>query len=410
MTVGRAGSRGMTDSTESTESTDSTESTASTDNADSTGNADSTEAAAALLAAEGILTAEQIRATARGVAALQRPDGAIPWFHGGHLDPWDHTEAAMALDVAGRPAAALAAYRWLAAAQNPDGSWYAAYADAPDGVREPTNRLRETNFSAYIAVGVWHHWLATGDEEFLAEMWEPVRRGIEFVLDLQAPGGQIVWCRDEQDRDAGEALLTGCSSMYQALRCALAIAEQVGHARPDWELACGRLGHALVAHPERFADKGTYSMDWYYPILGTALRGTQAERRIAEGWERFVVPDLGARCVSTNVWVTGGETCELVLALWALGDVDRARTLLRDIQHLRDEADGMYWTGYVYAVNDQGHQPAIWPQEKTAWTAGSVLLALAALAEEKATVAVFGGEGLPEGLPVACSVQECLAV
>ncbi|WP_228554057.1 prenyltransferase [Catenulispora pinisilvae] len=367
-------------------------------------------AAAELLACEGVLNAEQVRTTVAGIAALQRPDGAIPWFHGGHLDPWDHIEAAMALDVAALPDRALAAYRWLAASQNSDGSWYAAYADAPAGVSEPTNRLCETNFSAYLAVGVWHHWLATGDEDFLAEMWPPVRRAMDFVLSLQSPGGEIVWCRDEQGREADEALLTGCSSMYQALRCALAIAERVGSGRPDWELACGRLGHALAAHPERFADKGTYSMDWYYPVLGTALRGQAAERRIAAGWDAFVVRDLGVRCVSTNPWVTGGETCELALALWAIGDAERARMLLRDIQHLRDDADGMYWTGRVYEADDEGHRPAIWPREKTAWTAGALLLALAALAEEKATVAVFGGDGLPEGMLVACSVAECVAV
>jgi hypothetical protein len=358
------------------------------------------------LASEGILSASRITATADGIRALQRPDGAIPWFHGGHLDPWDHTEAAMALDAAGRPADALAAYRWLAASQNPDGSWYAAYADAPAGVTEATNLLREANFTAYIAVGVWHHWLATGDDGFLAELWEPVRRAIDFVLGLQAPGGEILWCRDADGNVADEALLTGSSSMYQALRCALAVAEQVGRPQPDWELACGRLGHALVAHPERFADKGTYSMDWYYPILGTALRGSDAEDRIAESWDRFVVRGLGARCVSTNPWVTGGETCELVLSLWAVGDVERARALLVDIQHLRDEADGMYWTGRVYEARGE-HRPAIWPEEKTAWTAGSVLLALAVLAGEKATVAVFGGEGLPEGLPVSCETEAC---
>jgi hypothetical protein len=353
------------------------------------------------LASEGILTAAQVSATASGIKALQRPDGAIPWFHGGHLDPWDHTEAAMALDAAGLHEEALRAYRWLAASQNADGSWYAAYADAPDGVVAATNMMREANFTAYIAVGVWHHWLATGDADFLAEMWEPVRRATEFVVALQAPGGEIRWCRDTDDRVAGEALLTGSSSMYQALRCALAVAEQMGRPQPDWELACGQLGHALVAHPERFADKNAFSMDWYYPVLGTALRGAEAEARIAESWDTFVVPRLGARCLSTNPWVTGGETCELVIALWALGDLDRARTLLRDIQHLRDPMDGMYWTGYVYG--DERH----WPIEKTSWTAGAVLLALAVLAGEKATVAVFGGEGLPEGLPVGCEMELC---
>ena len=48
----------------------------------------------------------------------------------------------------------------------------------------------------------------------------------------------------------------------------------------------------------------------------------------------FVVPGLGIRCVDTNPWVTGAETCELAMALDALGDHDRALTLLRDMQHL----------------------------------------------------------------------------
>jgi hypothetical protein len=359
--------------------------------------------AVAVLAAEGVLTDRQIAVTAAGIRALQRPDGAIPWFHGGHLDPWDHTEAAMALDVAGMPEAAAAAYRWLAETQNPDGSWYAAYADGETGVREATNLHREANLTAYIAVGVWHHWLATGDEAFLEEMWLPVRRAVDFVLSLQAPGGEILWCKDPDDSVADEALLTGSSSMFQALRCALAVAEQVGSPQARWEIACGRLGHALLAHPDLFADKNTFSMDWYYPILGTALRGAGAQARIAESWDRFVVPGRGARCVSTNPWVTGGETCELALALWAVGDVERARTLLVDIQHLRDESDGMYWTGHVY----EGDNPAFWPEEKTSWTAGSMLLALAVLAGEKATVAVFGGEGLPEGVPFVCAEGGC---
>ena len=49
------------------------------------------------------------------------------------------------------------------------------------------------------------------------------------------------------------------------------------------------------------------------------------------------MPGLGIRCVDTNPWVTGAETCELVLALDALGDRDRALRLFADMQHLRDD-------------------------------------------------------------------------
>lgn len=333
----------------------------------------------------GVLTAEQVAATVRGIAAIQGADGSIPWFTGGHLDPWDHVESAMALDAAGEHTKAAAAYRWLAQNQNGDGSWFSAYTEG-----QPTDRTREANFSAYIAVGAWHHHLATGDSAFLDLIWPSVYRAVEFVLDLQAPGGHIRWKRDPDGSVPDEALLTGSSSMYQALRCALAIAEHRERQQPDWELATGRLAHVIRHHPERFLDKDRYSMDWYYPVLGTALRGTAAQHRIAAHWERFVVPGLGVRCVADRPWVTGGESAELALALGAMGRRREAVDILRWIQRLRD-ADGMYWTGYVF------DDDAFWPQERTSWTAGALLLAVAALAGHPATIAVFGGR-LPVGL------------
>ncbi|MCH6160066.1 prenyltransferase/squalene oxidase repeat-containing protein [Streptomyces marispadix] len=345
------------------------------------------------LALDGVLTAAQARRTVDGLLAIQRPDGAIPWFRGGHLDPWDHTEAAMALDAAGEHAAAEAAYRWLAEHQLPDGSWYSAYADGE--TQKPSDLARESNFCAYVAVGVWHHYLATRDETFLERMWPVVVAAVEFVLRLQLPGGQIGWKRDADGTPAGEALLTGSSSVHHALRCALAMAEHREEPQPDWELALGLLGHAVRRHPERFLDKGRYSMDWYYPVLGGALRGEEALARIDEGWDRFVVPGLGVRCVLPNPWVTGGESAELALALWALGERDRARQILEWVGHLR-HPDGLYWTGYVF------EDDAIWPEELTSWTAGSLLLAVAALGGDDATVQVFGGDRLPQGLPPDC--------
>jgi hypothetical protein len=341
----------------------------------------------------GVLTAAQVAQTVAGIAAEQRPDGAVPWFAGHHLDPWDHVEAAMALDAAGEHARAEAAYRWLARNQLPDGSWYAAYADG-DPAR-PTDRARESNFCAYVAVGVWHHHLTTVDDAFLEAMWPVVSRAVEFVLGLQQPGGQLGWKREADGTLVRDALLTGSASVYQALRCALAIAAHRGAPQPDWELAAGRLGHAVARHPELFLDKSRYSMDWYYPVLAGALRGPAAERRIAGDWDRFVVPGLGVRCVDPNPWVTGGESAELALALWATGETDRAVDILRWIGHLRAE-DGMYWTGYVFADD------AVWPEERTTWTAGSLLLAAAALGGDEPTVAVFGGASLPAGLPPDC--------
>lgn len=344
----------------------------------------------------GVLTAEQAARTVAGILAVQREDGAIPWFRGHHLDPWDHTEAAMALDAAGEHEAAERAYDWLARHQNADGSWYAAYQDG-DPARI-TDRGRETNFCAYVAVGVWHHYLATGDDTFADRMWPVVYAAVEFVLQLQQPGGEIGWKREPADEGGAvveDALLTGSSSVYQALRCALALAEEREEPQPDWELATGALGHAIRSHPERFLDKSRYSMDWYYPVLGGAVGGAAAKERIDAEWDRFVVPGLGVRCVLPNNWVTGGESCELALTLWVMGESDRALEILQSIGHLRAD-DGMYWTGYVF--DDR----ALWPLERTSWTAGSLLLAVAALGGDEATTAVFGAERLPSGLEPDC--------
>jgi Prenyltransferase and squalene oxidase repeat len=356
-----------------------------------------------LLARAGILEPPLIEGTAAAIAAVQRPDGSIPWFHGDKTDPWDHVESAMALAVAGRGSASLTAYRWLADRQNSDGSWYANYADTPEGAAEPTDKTKDANFTAYLAVGVYHHWLLTRDQGFLAELWPSVHQAVEFVLELQRPDGAIRW-----NPDSDEALLTGCSSMYQALRCAVAIADLMGEPRlaAQWTRAALRLGDAVATaggfgdepYSGVFAAKDRYSMDWYYPVLGTALRGEAAHARIDAGWDRFVIPGLGTRCVDDRPWVTGGETFELCIALWAVGRPERARRLLADTRHLRD-LDGLYWTGYVFADN------AIWPEEKTSWTAGSLLLALAVLGGEPATSAVFGGEALPAGLPGGLGVS-----
>ena len=48
------------------------------------------------------VTAESLRGTVDHIAAIQLPSGMIPWSPGAHADPWNHSEAVMALAVGGR--------------------------------------------------------------------------------------------------------------------------------------------------------------------------------------------------------------------------------------------------------------------------------------------------------------------
>jgi hypothetical protein len=255
----------------------------------------------------------------------------------------------------------------------------------------------ETNMSAYLAVGIWHHWLVRRDIGFVRRYWPSVRAGLDWVVAQQAPFGGIGWTPTEPI-----ALLAGSSSIYQSLRAGVALAELLDDPQPDWELAGGRLGHAVREHRDRFADKSTYSMDWYYPVLGGAVRGPAALELIESRWDDFVVPGLGIRCVDTNPWVTGAETCELVLALDAVGDQRRALRLLQDMQHLRTD-DGDYWTGWVYA----GENPNVnWPVEHTTYTAAAVILAVDALGETNGHSTA--GSGIMRGTSLAPQFRELM--
>ncbi|KII00141.1 prenyltransferase [Streptomonospora alba] len=328
----------------------------------------------------GVLTSADVSFSADYLISTQSPDGAIPWFPGGHTDVWDHVECAMALAAAGHTDAAHRAYTWLAGVQLADGSWPAKLRQ-----NEPAHGLREANHAAYPAVGAWHQLLITGDEQAAAELWPTVRAGVEFALGLRTDRGEIRWARDAEGEPGDHALLTACASVHHALRCGAALGERLGTPQPDWELAAARLGHLLAEHEPVFADRSRYSMDWYYPVISGAVRGDAAHRRLEARWDTFVVPGLGIRCVSDQPWVTGAETAELALALAALGETDRAHGLIADIQHLRDPDDGAYWTGYQFTHGVR------WPVERSTWTAAAVILAADALTGTTPGAEVFTG-------------------
>ena len=328
----------------------------------------------------GIVSAGQAAATADAIAAAQLPSGLIPWSEGQCADPWNHIEAAMALDVCGRKAAAERAYQWLVDSQRPDGSWAAAYRGG-----KIADAAADSNFCAYVAAGSWHHFLVTGDAGFLEEMWAVVEKAIEFTLALQLPSGAIQWARDARGRPWPGALLTSSSCIHLSLRCALAVAEELGRERPRWDSAMGALAAAIARCPHAFEPKAEYAMDWYYPILGGAITGAAAEERLLAGWSRFVVDGLGVRCVDHRPWVTVAETCELVLTLDALGRPVEARRLFSWVQHLR-HAEGGYWTGVTFPEGE------CWPAEQPTWTSGAVLLAADALAGASRASILFCSE------------------
>ncbi len=339
----------------------------------------------------GVITADEVAETVAAIAMQQLPDGNIPWTPGAHTDPWNLVEAAMALDVGGRFEDSRRAFEWMRNQQRPDGAWHAYYVG--NDVKE---RALDTNVTCYVANGVWHHYLCTGDTAFLEEFFPVVERAIDFALDHQHPTGEIEWDADPDRTDGKGALLTGSSSIWSSLRCAIATADRLGHERPDWELSLGALAIAVAHRPERFLDKGRWAMDWYYPLLGGVLRGHAAHARIASGWETFVAEGRGVRCVSDQPWITAAETCEAAMALDAIGLHERALDLFTWIQFLRGD-DGSYWTGANF---DDGFHAGweLYPVEQPTWNSAAVVLAANALGGNGSAAGLFRGESLPAGL------------
>lgn len=309
-----------------------------------------------------------IGAIADRIARTQLASGAIPWSEGDKTDPWDHVESTMGLAVAGRTAAARRAFQWLREMQLPDGSWYAGY--KIDG---PSDKTRETNMAAYVAVGLWQYYLITGDLALLEVMWPTLQRAIDFALRLQTGEGEIYWAISPEGRVDKMALLTGCSSIYMSLKCAIAVGRLLGRVPTAWQCGLSRLGEALQNKPHRFnMTKARFSMDWFYPILCGVVKGEAARMRIDRGWKKFVVEGLGVRCVSDQPWVTIAESSELVLTLAAMGNSDLARIVFNwTCDHTY--GDGTFWCGFTFP------DMIIWPEEKIAWTNAVVLLAADAL-------------------------------
>ena len=299
---------------------------------------------------------------------IQASDGSITWEKEAKLDPWDHVESAMALTVAGEIEAANKAYEWMQSNQEEVGGWFSEY---KAGV--PSKRRIETNFAAYICVGIWHFYLITKDKDFLEEYFPVLDRAMQFVTSLQTQHGDILWALDEEGSRLDDSLVTGSSSIYKSLECFYAIKRLLNKDLGNLKDQMRSLKKAINEKPERFdrgwKSKDRYSMDWYYPILTGVISGEEAKERYKKREQEFIVEGLGCKCVVEEPWVTIAESSELVMALACVGQIDRAKEIFSWLHQWKDSEDNLYWTGYVYT------DKAFWPIEKPTWTAAAVLLA-----------------------------------
>ena len=214
------------------------------------------------------------------------------------------------------------------------------------------------------------------------------------MLRWQRLDGSIRWSLDPSGFLEEYALLTGSSSIYHSLRCAIACAERLGHERPDWELAAGRLAHAVAHEPDGLRPQGRVRHGLVLPgaLRGPDRRGGPAPHRRRRG-TTFVMDGRGVRCVSTGEWVTAAETAECVLALDALGMDDEALDLLTWVPGAcatRTAPTGRAWSTPRRRPSRRS--------ERSTYTAGAMVLAADALSRTTPASGLFRGEGLPSHL------------
>ena len=336
-----------------------------------------------------LISAQFLRPTLEGIVGVQEKRGAVPEMEGGVVEPWTHVECAMAIDAGSFHDEAGKAYEWLAGVQLPDGSWYASY---QNGL--PKDTYKVSHAISYIAVGVWHHYLITGDRHFLKEMWPSVEKAIKYILQMRGPKGEVYWARDAQDIIYPSAQIASCSSTYLSIRCALKIAEVIGEGHSDWEMANETLRKAILGMPLPYgepldgANISAFAMDWYYPALCSVINGQEAISRIYDSWDKFIVHGKGSVCNLEKQWVTAAESSELAISLAVHGEYKQSAMIYYWVHQMRDE-DGAYWYGVAFPEHE------IWPLEKPTWTSAAVILAADMLRPMSATNLLFDHHNMP---------------
>ena len=316
---------------------------------------------------------ELVRLQADFIVETQLASGAIPWYRGGIADPWDHVEGAIALDLAGRLDHAEAAYGWSRDKQNPDGSWYSSYVDD-----KPQDLVKDTNFASYIATGMWFHYLASRDTDFLRQMWPMVERGVDFAVNSQRPTGEVPWALDDDGNAWPGAILTSSCCTWHSIRNAIRISETLGTGKPEWNAAADSLLTAINEHPDLFDKMGEnerrYSMNWFYPILTGVMKGEEAGRRIDSEWTDFVIENWGCRVAADEDVTAVAETSELIIALALIGEHVKAKLLLDWTLRLRDNESG-------FCRGVKLPEQEAWPKERATWTSAALIMAIAAVAK-----------------------------
>lgn len=310
---------------------------------------------------ESLLSQKELDSSLDFLVSLQSSSGMIPWFKGGRADPWNHTEAAIALALGGRLSDARAGARWLLRMQNNDGSWCHFYLS--NGVAEPR---RESNTCSFPVLLVAILDRLGGSRGLLSPYVEMALRGLDYVISHQRDDGSLPWAIDPRGDGYPTSLVAASSSICDSLAVAEDLCERYGIGDcARYKDARQKLSESLSQSAGPYADTSGWAMDHYYPLLG----GVEGWTSLSEGFlGRFYVPDWGVRCMLGREWFTAAETAETAMALHISGDEALAQDLYMALQRFRRPGGG-YLTGMV------GPQGITFPHdEQSSYSVAAVII------------------------------------
>ena len=249
----------------------------------------------------------------------------------------------------------------------------------------------ETNMAAYVAVGVWHHWLVRRDGRSSTRMWPVVRRALDFVVRAAAAVRR-------------HRLVAGVDGGRPGARQPRGPARRLVEHPPR----AARRGHAGRA-PRRPAARVGAGRRPPRPRAARAPRPVPGQVDVLDG---LVLPGARRRRPRRRRAARCSQPLGRLRGARARGALRRHRPVGHRRRDLRAGAgarrarrpraraarcsptrstcgndDGGYWTGYVYP--DDVH----WPAEHTTFTTAAVLLAHDALAEATPGADVVRGAG-----------------
>lgn len=305
-----------------------------------------------------------LEAALDSICNLQDKRGMIPWAQGLHADPWNHTEAVIALALGGRLDEAKRGIEWLVSTVNRDGSYCQFFTSS--AVLEPRIDL---NNCLYPAVGILAYLVGSRDMRGVRDFVRSFDVTVDFVLDQQRRDGSFPWALSPDRTPLDGSLLAGSSAMSLSLEAIEALDTLMGRSRPRIKEAAAALNSYLGDPQSRFLEKDAWAMDGYYPVLAGVFGEIDAKRRMQKFLLGHHIIGDGIQAIADSGWVTAAETAETAMALVRIGELAMARQLLDEIEQLRCE-DGGYLTGWV--VPERVSFPS---GEESAYSAAAVIIA-----------------------------------